>query len=553
MIIIVTATASDLIADGQAALRRGDAAVARTSFQAALSLGPNSAALEGLGFAAYLVMEFDEAIDLWQQSYAGYRADESGVGAVRVARMLGYMYGIVVGDWAIGSGWIARAQHLLGTAADSSERGWVALTLGMFERERSLKHRRFEEALEVATATLDNDLAFAASAYLGASLVHADRVEEGMARLDESLAAVLGGEVGDLFVIEEIFCQMFSACERAHDVARAEQWLRVGEAVAARRNLPVVVAYCHTHFGGVMTAAGRWPEAEAALIDAVRLWALGRRTLQVGARARLADLRIRQGRLEEAEQLLAGLTPDEECARPLGMLLLQQGHVQRAREIVERALARIEPTSTSAVPLLALLVDIQLATAAVEEAAETVATLEECASGHDALYLTAVTAFARGRLAAASGDPAARRWFRVAVDQFAEAQLPLESARSQLAFAAVVADELPDVARAEAKAALDCFVRLQAARDIDTAAALLRSLGLRVAPGRSAGVSALTSREAEVLDLLGHGLSNPEIAERLFISRKTVEHHVANVLAKLNLRTRSEAAAYAVRTKLGAK
>jgi len=90
-----------------------------------LTLGPNSATLEGLGFAAYLAMDFDEAIDLWQQSYAGYRADGNGVGAVRMARMLGYLYGIVVGDWAIGSGWIARAQHLLGVAADSSERGWV--------------------------------------------------------------------------------------------------------------------------------------------------------------------------------------------------------------------------------------------------------------------------------------------------------------------------------------------------------------------------------------------------------------------------------------------
>ncbi len=549
----MTATVEGLIADAKAALTKGDAAAARDLFQTALSVGPNSAALEGLGFAAYLAMDFDEAIDLWQRAYAGYRAEGNGVGAVRIARMLGYLYGTVVGDWAIGSGWIARAQHLLDLAADSSEKGWVVLTLGMFERERSMKHRHFEEALEVAAATDDNDLAFAALAYLGASLVHADRVEEGMVRLDESLAAVVGGEVGDLFVIEEIFCQMFSACERAHDVARAEQWLRVGEAVAAQRNLPAVVAYCHTHFGGVMTAAGRWPEADAALTDAIRLWALGRRTLKAGALARLADLRIRQGRLEEAEQLLDGLSLDEDCARPLATLLLDQGQVQRAREVLERALGRIDPTSTSTVPLLALLVDVHLAAGNVDQAEQTVATLEACTAGHDALYLKAVRAFTRGRLAAACGDPAARQWFRIAVDGYADAQLPLESACSQLELAEVLATDLSAVAMAEAKSALDCFVRLQATRYIDAAAALLRSLGLRVAPNRAAGVAALTAREAEVLDLLGHGLSNPKIAERLFISRKTVEHHVANVLSKLGLRSRSEAAAYAVRTKLGTK
>ena len=57
----------------------------------------------------------------------------------------------------------------------------------------------------------------------------------------------------------------------------------------------------------------------------------------------------------------------------------------------------------------------------------------------------------------------------------------------------------------------------------------------------------LTKREQEVLRLLGEGLSNSEIAARLFISAKTAEHHVGRILRKLDLRSRAEAAAYAVR------
>jgi DNA-binding NarL/FixJ family response regulator len=55
-----------------------------------------------------------------------------------------------------------------------------------------------------------------------------------------------------------------------------------------------------------------------------------------------------------------------------------------------------------------------------------------------------------------------------------------------------------------------------------------------------------------VLRLLGEGLTNAQIAERLVISPKTAEHHVARVFRKLGVRTRAEAAAYAARN-LGAK
>nr|WP_246325048.1 LuxR C-terminal-related transcriptional regulator [Petropleomorpha daqingensis] len=123
----------------------------------------------------------------------------------------------------------------------------------------------------------------------------------------------------------------------------------------------------------------------------------------------------------------------------------------------------------------------------------------------------------------------------------------MELARARLALARAVHAERPAVARAEARAALEAFQRLPAARDADAAAAFLRELGVR-APVARRTEGVLTAREEEVLGLLGAGLTNPEIAARLFISRKTVEHHVANVLAKLALRSRAEAAGYAART-----
>jgi DNA-binding NarL/FixJ family response regulator len=59
----------------------------------------------------------------------------------------------------------------------------------------------------------------------------------------------------------------------------------------------------------------------------------------------------------------------------------------------------------------------------------------------------------------------------------------------------------------------------------------------------------LTDREEEVFELLAAGLTNRQIAERLFLSVKTVEHHVSRVLGKLGLKTRAEAAAARVRWK----
>jgi len=57
------------------------------------------------------------------------------------------------------------------------------------------------------------------------------------------------------------------------------------------------------------------------------------------------------------------------------------------------------------------------------------------------------------------------------------------------------------------------------------------------------GVTALTDRERTIAQLIAKGASNPEIARQLFLSRKTVERHVSNVLKKVGVRNRAELAA----------
>jgi DNA-binding NarL/FixJ family response regulator len=540
----------ELIDEGRAALRVGDAAGARLVLERALAESVTGDVIEGLARASYIELDFDQAIERWERAYAAYRDGRDDVGAVRVARTLAFMHLSIHGDAAVGSGWMARAQTLLADAAESSEGGWVALNLGMFEGDRAEKEMRFRAALDVARRFCDSELEFVALAYLGASLVHADRTEEGMVLLDEALAAVAGNDVDDFCILQEIFCQLFSACEHAHDVARADQWIRIGEAIAERRRLPAVSAFCRTHYGGVLTAAGRWPEADVALTEAVRLWGLGHRSLRSGALARLADLRVRQGRFEEAEQLLDGLAGQMDAARPLAAIQLAKGETALAKDTLERALDQADPLGSAVAPLLALLVDVHLATNALEDADETVEKLEACAARHRSDFLAASAALARGRVCLATGNGDSQACLREALARFDRAQMPMEVAHSRLELASALLTDRPEVALAEARAALEAFERLHAARDVDAAAALLRSLGVRSASGGKGG-GLLSKREAEVLDLLGHGLSNPEISDRLFISRKTVEHHVGNILSKLGLRSRGEATAYAARVKAG--
>jgi DNA-binding CsgD family transcriptional regulator len=111
-------------------------------------------------------------------------------------------------------------------------------------------------------------------------------------------------------------------------------------------------------------------------------------------------------------------------------------------------------------------------------------------------------------------------------------------------------------ARTALVAALELYDRLGAAWDAARAKARLRGLGVRSRrPGGTrlprAGWGALTDTERRVADLVAEGHSNPDIAARMFISRRTVQSHVSSILTKLNCTSRVEVAVAATRHTTG--
>jgi DNA-binding CsgD family transcriptional regulator/tetratricopeptide (TPR) repeat protein len=128
-----------------------------------------------------------------------------------------------------------------------------------------------------------------------------------------------------------------------------------------------------------------------------------------------------------------------------------------------------------------------------------------------------------------------------AAERWRERGCPYEAARA-LAESAVASDVV---------AALSEFERLGAMPSAKLARERLRALGARVPrgprPTTRANPAELTSRELEVLRLIAGGLRNAEVAERLVLSRRTVDHHVSAILRKLSAKTRGEAAAAAAK------
>jgi DNA-binding CsgD family transcriptional regulator len=304
---------------------------------------------------------------------------------------------------------------------------------------------------------------------------------------------------------------------------------------------------CRTHYGGILIALGRWDEAEAELLAAIDAFGRGYRGDRGFAALRLADLRVRQGRIEEAERLLEGGEWHPTARRMAATIALVRGDTALASELGELCAEGSKLADPTCAAALELLIVTRLALGDVAAARQAADRLGRIARESGLERIEACAALANGRVHAAQGDKRAAVQLTRAVELFASLGLPLEAARTQLELARTLAESAPAAAVREGKLAITAFDRLGALSDADAAAGLLRSLGDSAGRAWPRGAAGLTRRESEVLGLLAEGCSNAQIAERLVISTRTAEHHVANILSKLDLRSRSEAAAYAVR------
>jgi DNA-binding CsgD family transcriptional regulator len=542
-----TARAATGVPDGHYALAMGDWEGARAAFSEALeSSGDDPEALDGLGRALWWLRDAEGAVASRERAYSAFRREGDIARAARLALWLSREYATVWGNDAAARGWLFRAERLLRDTAPGAEHAWLELARAERARDPAEAVRLAASALEGAAASGDLDLEIRALAQLGLAEVSAGAVDDGLARLDEAMAAASAGESASLETYADVCCTLMLACDLAGDRDRPRQWSQVVDAFLRRYEHVPLLAFCRTCCADVFAATGRVDDAEEELVSAIReLTAAGQRSRCAHPAAKLASIRVLQGRFEDADALLAELEGAPETVEAAAALRLARGEAAAAAAMLERRIAEIGWGNLVGVPLLGLLVEARLATEDVDGASEAADTLAAVAVPGGRSEATALLAC--GRVAAATADPRAETLLAAASERYARVDLPLDAARARLELARVMSAADPELAVDVARRAHRELDGLGATREASAASALLRSLGGKSRAGPRAR-QLLTQRETEVLHLLGEGLSNAEIASRLYISPKTAEHHVGRILQKLDLRSRAEAAAFAVRT-----
>ena len=542
------------VAAGWAALNRGEWEHAQTQFQAALAVAGTPEAWEGLAWAAWWLQDTPVMFDARERAYTLYRERGDARGAARSAMWLAQDCMDFRNDAAVANGWMQRAHRLLEKHPPSPEHAWLAacdahLAL-MADKNPVTAQRLATEAVRISEALGIIDVEMLGRALEGLALVCQGQVRDGMRLLDEAAAAAVAGELADLQAIGLTCCYLIFACERVRDYRRAAQWCDRVKEFCRRWRCGLLFGVCRTLYAGVLTWRGEWAEAEAELTAATREMTASSPMVTLSATVRLAELRRRQGRRDEAAELFQRAEASTIALLGRAELALDREDPAAAVDLAERYLRRYGPENrTERAPGLEVLSRALAALGNFERARDVLLELEATTQAVAAEPLTAFACFARGTVAACAGDHRqAQTAFEDAADQFARCGAPFELGRARLGLGrALAALDRPDVAAEEFRTALGVLRNLGAVREAESAELLLREAAAVPAGVAPAAISQLTDKELEVLRLVAQGLTDKEIAARLRRSQHTIHRHVANILVRLDLPSRTAAVAYAAR------
>ena len=500
--------------------------------------------IELLATAASMLGRMDEYVSVLERLHHAYLDAGEALGAARAAGWLG-MSLATRGEIGRAGGWFGRAQRLVEREGrECVEQGYLLLPVAFQQqaaREYEAASAAAAGAAEIAERFGDRDLFALAVQLQGLARIGQGRVEEGLRLLDETMVAVTAGEVSP-HVTGIVYCGVIAGCEEAFDVRRALEWT----AALTRwcEEQPQMVAFtgrCLAHRAGLMQLHGEWRDAleQARLAreraeQAMNQPAAGQAFYQQGELHRL------QGALAAAEAAYRDANRFGREPQPgLALLHLGQGDADGAVAAIRRVLGETTAPLDRA-KLLPAYAEIMLALGDVEAARTTCRELEAIAAGHESAMLNAIAAYIRGAVDLGEGNAgAALAVLRRAWQVWQELEAPYEAARVRVLVGLAcraLGDEI--TAEMELDAARWVFQQLGAAPDL----ARVDSLTGRRALGDSHGLSA---RELEVLRLVAAGKTNRKIASELVVSEHTVARHVQNIFAKLNVSSRTAAAAFA--------
>ena len=362
-----TPQSTTLLRTGQEALARGAWGEARSTFEDMLgqrdptkfssSMADGSAetaeALFGLSSALWWLGEIRGAVRRWEQAYAVFRPIDP-VQATSVALQLGFVYQANLGSDAAAAGWAAHAARLVGEFDLEPMRGWVMLLESTSSPDSEQGSDLAHEARRLAVEFGNRDLELCALSQIGTFYIEGDNIDDGVPLIDEAMAGVLAGE-GELDIVVFISCQMIQSCNRCADFQRVAQWVRAADRFIEKYGCPFLNATCRANYGGVLFATGEWDRAEVELQAALDLSGEAMPPVRAGALARLAELRLARGMVEEAERLVAGFEDHEATVPVCARIHLLRGRPALAAATVERRLDAIGESRLESALLLELL------------------------------------------------------------------------------------------------------------------------------------------------------------------------------------------------------